>query len=266
MDFLSNLTEKREDKIVNPTYSINYGEDSKVSFHLCCQVDGLAHIIHGLYAKWCFLILIQEKQQESWVKKSPEGVVISGSWRSERMLIAKAHRSVKINFTCSLLIRWDTMWRVKARHDSKEHDRISLGLSLCVRHWAVHAPSCGMGESSQAFLNTLRSTWKWLSNWDVGLEAVNLMTGCHVMMWISAEDVANYGPVLKAWKTGLEGPVRPMRSLRDSPLFSIFFLLNIIIWTVLYIPGTINLLCICHSLTSEGVLIVYDQTLPGLRW
>lgn len=47
--------------------------------HLCCHVDGLAYIIHGLRAKRCLLILILRKTAGILSAESPEGVVISGS-------------------------------------------------------------------------------------------------------------------------------------------------------------------------------------------
>lgn len=46
--------------------------------------------------------------------------------RNKGRLIAEDHLSVKISYTCSLLIWRDIMWRLTAGRDSVEFDQVSL--------------------------------------------------------------------------------------------------------------------------------------------
>lgn len=67
--------------------------------------------------------------------------------RSKRRLSTKEHQSVKMNFSCSLLIRWYTVWRIKTRRDLLELHNISPSPirwrppSLCPKLWVVCAVS-----------------------------------------------------------------------------------------------------------------------------
>lgn len=46
--------------------------------------------------------------------------------RNKGRPMAKEHQSVKISFTCSSLLWWDIIWRVRVGHDSTELDKVSL--------------------------------------------------------------------------------------------------------------------------------------------
>lgn len=129
----------REDWIVNPTEHISNGENSRIPVPFMLSGWWIS-----LYYTW---VICQMMSFDSDSRKNGRNLKQWKSWRScyfwpfdisKGRLITREHQSVKINFTCSLPIWWNTIWGLKTCHDSVQVDKvvlcpISWHLSLCFR-------------------------------------------------------------------------------------------------------------------------------------